>query len=50
MKIGEKYSGTVEVDETFIGGKARNMHRDKRARLKKKLTKHRCRAVREKPS
>ena len=27
MKVG----GQVEVDETFIGGKARNMHKDKRA-------------------
>src|SRR5215210_4761785 len=27
----EKFSGEVEVDETFIGGKARNMHADKRA-------------------
>jgi len=26
-----KLSGEVEVDETFIGGKARNMHKDKRA-------------------
>ena len=25
-----KIGGEVEVDETFIGGKARNMHRDKR--------------------
>jgi transposase-like protein len=28
----EKLSGHVEVDETFIGGKARNMHVEKRAR------------------
>ncbi len=28
----EKLSGEVEADETFIGGKARNMHLDKRAR------------------
>ena len=27
-------SGDVEVDETYIGGKARNMHKSKRARLK----------------
>jgi transposase-like protein len=31
----EKFSGTVEVDETYIGGKARNMH--KRVR-KQKIT------------
>jgi transposase-like protein len=28
----EKLTGHVEVDETFIGGKARNMHVEKRAR------------------
>jgi transposase-like protein len=28
----EKMSGTVEVDETFIGGLSRNMHRDARER------------------
>jgi transposase-like protein len=28
--FGGKLSGEVEVDETFIGGKARNMHKDKR--------------------
>jgi transposase-like protein len=27
MESSEKLSGRVEVDETFIGGKARNMHR-----------------------
>lgn len=27
-----KFSGEVEVDETFIGGKARNMHKAERAR------------------
>ncbi len=32
-KCGGKLSGEVEVDETFIGGKARNMHLSKR-RLK----------------
>ena len=28
----DKLTGEVEADETFIGGKARNMHADKRAR------------------
>ena len=28
----EKMGGTVEADETFIGGLARNMHRDKRGK------------------
>ena len=31
-KDGGKLAGEVEVDETFIGGKARNMHLDKRER------------------
>jgi transposase-like protein len=35
MRAGNKLSGQVEADETFIGGKARNMHTDKRA---KKIT------------
>jgi transposase-like protein len=30
---GGKLGGEVEVDETFIGGKARNMHKRKRERL-----------------
>ena len=32
MKPGNKLSGQIEADETFIGGKARNMHKDVRAR------------------
>ena len=32
-KTGGKLSGEVEVDETFIGGKARNMHVEKRERV-----------------
>jgi transposase-like protein len=32
-KTATKLAGEVEVDETFIGGKARNMHRDRRARV-----------------
>jgi transposase-like protein len=32
-KSFDKLGGSVEVDETFIGGKARNMHASKRKRL-----------------
>jgi len=31
----EKFSGRVEADETFIGGVARNMHADKKAKFQK---------------
>jgi transposase-like protein len=33
FKLGGKDSGGVEVDETFVGGKLKNMHRDRRARF-----------------
>ncbi|HTX38515.1 MAG TPA: IS1595 family transposase [Bryobacteraceae bacterium] len=32
---GGSLAGEVEVDETFIGGKARNMHKDRKARVQK---------------
>lgn len=32
-ETGGKLSGTVEVDETYIGGKARNMHKDRHGRI-----------------
>jgi transposase-like protein len=32
-KNGGKLAGEVEIDETFIGGKSRNMHKDKRERV-----------------
>ena len=31
--FGGKLGGQVEIDETFIGGKARNMHKEKRERV-----------------
>ena len=31
----EKFSGRVEADETFIGGRARNMHADKKAKIRR---------------
>lgn len=31
----EKLSGEIEADETFVGGKVRNMHRDKRVRVQR---------------
>ena len=33
-KSFDKFGGTVEADETFIGGKARNMHASKREKLR----------------
>ena len=33
VKLGGQGAAPVEVDETFIGGKARNMHKSKRRRL-----------------
>jgi len=33
FKLGGKDSGGVEVDETFVGGKLKNMHRDRRLRF-----------------
>jgi transposase-like protein len=33
FKLGGTESGGVEVDETFVGGKLKNMHRDRRARF-----------------
>lgn len=30
---GGKLGGEIEIDETFVGGKARNMHKSKRARV-----------------
>jgi len=34
-KTGGKLGGEVEIDETFIRGKARNMHKDRKARYQK---------------
>jgi len=33
FKLGGTESGGVEVDETFVGGKLKNMHRDRRERF-----------------
>jgi len=34
-KLGGNDSGPVQADETFVGGKARNMHKSRRARMDK---------------
>ena len=36
FKMGGKDSGGVEVDETFVGGKFKNMHRERRQRYSNK--------------
>src|ERR1700730_17259912 len=33
LGVTNKFSGQIEADETFIGGKARNMHKGKRERV-----------------
>jgi transposase-like protein len=33
LKMGGNDSGPVEVDETFVGGKTKNMHRERRLRM-----------------
>ena len=35
-KVGSNEGGEVEVDETFVGGKLKNMHKDRRARWESK--------------
>jgi len=42
---GGKLGGTVEVDETFVGGKARNMHEDVRDRKVPKRGGHTGKAI-----
>jgi transposase-like protein len=37
MKLSRD-GGPIEVDETFIGGKARNMHKEKRLRIQQEIT------------
>ncbi len=37
IKIGGRNSGPIEIDETFVGGKAKNMHRTRRIALKQGL-------------
>src|SRR5260370_41635509 len=34
MESPNKFSGEIEADETFVGGKTKNMHKSKQAKLK----------------
>jgi transposase-like protein len=44
-KSFEKMGGTVEVDETYIGGRLKNMHAEKRARRNPRNPHHQMEAV-----
>jgi transposase-like protein len=40
FKLGGNEGGPIEVDETFVGGKLRNMHKDKKIRYEKRGGSH----------
>jgi transposase-like protein len=40
FKLGGNDGGPIEVDETFIGGKLKNMHKDKKVRYEKRGGSH----------
>lgn len=39
-KMGENNSGPIEIDETFVGGKLINMHKDKKVRYERRGGSH----------